>query len=200
MDLVTAHRRRILQRLAVHVCAPAVLACQALVDPSISEVKRCPKPCPAACAQACLPTGYCESATRTIAAMALAPIPVGKSWTLAVSGFPPGTDVDYVIHAGFDLIERAGRSPLNAFVAINGDSVPEFRFGGVHDSFPLWSEYESHQRSDADGTLRLPLELLNCEFADEIKIYPANCFIDDSSTLTATLVSNSAWSEAPPCD
>jgi hypothetical protein len=180
----------------------SALACQPLDDPLVGGlVKRCPKPCPAECVQSCLPGGYCSSVTRTASEMGITPIAEGSSWILAASGFPPGEDVAYAIRGGFDVVERADRAPSSVYVKVNGDSEGEFLFWASYSSFPLWNEYRSHDVAGQDGAVHLTLKLIKCELigVNGVDIL-STCFIDGTSTFTATLVSTSRWLEAPPCE
>jgi len=204
MDLVNARgpARSRIRAIVAPAFSLITIACQPLVDPAQEDaVRRCPKPCPQECPRSCLPSGYCQAVTRTAAEMGLGPVREGGSWQPNLSGFPPGAHISYAFHAGFDVVERAGRTPIGITMEVDGESLVEFRFLYVYDSFPLWADYQSQAVSASDGVLRLELDLVKCEWHTAHEDGPGStCFFDGTSTLGGTLVTISPWIEAPPCE
>lgn len=176
-------------------CGLLLLACEPLDDPTAApSVARCARPCAAACPSACLPSGYCAAVSRTAGELGLSPIAQGRSWEVAAGGFPPGAQVAYALNLGFDLAERAGRTPYREQIGIWIGSEFAFQIAGTRSAFPIWSEYQSSASADAGGALGLVLQLGSCAGVD-----PSTCSIDPASTLSFTLVNPAPWLEAPPC-
>lgn len=174
----------------------ALLACGPLaVPPSSEQIARCPRACPASCAGSCLPSGYCSQLSTTAGALGLSPAAEGDLWRIELPGFPPGADVSYALHFGFDVAARAGRIPASPRISVSLGGSTVFLLEDQYRSFPVWGDDESHAAAALDGTLRLPLQLAQC-----LMEHPSTCSIDPSSTVTATLSSTGPWLQAPPCE
>jgi hypothetical protein len=130
--------------------------------------------------------------------MALSPVDEGTAWQVALPGLPPGEDVAYAIHGGFDVKSREGQTPVWEIVVVAIGGQTAFGFGTSLDSFPVWRDYQSHARTSDDGVLRLELLTKSCRTVGLNQ--PSVCSIDGSSTFTATLLNSQGWLAAPACE
>ena len=167
-------------------------ACTPLRDPTGSQ---CPRSCDRTCNGQCLPSGFCAGSTVTAGALGLAPLPAAGSWQLAFSGFPPGADIAFSVHGGFDIAAREGRSPAMVHIGVDINGGAAFVFLDTYASFPLWGDYQGAARADGQGVLRLQLDMVTCYVNVD-----STCSIDPASTFTATLADTAQWLQAPPCD
>jgi hypothetical protein len=174
----------------------AALSCAPLEDPSDAKsVKRCPVPCPAQCGADCLPSGYCSRIVVTAGDLNLAPLAAGQWWPVDVAGMPPDAQFSYALHAGLDIVERAGRSPMSMFIAVGPIS-----FRDEFKSFPLWGDVDTIAGSvGSDGVARLQFAAAACDLFEPLTT-PGHCSIDPASTFTLTLLATHPFLEAPPCE
>ena len=180
--------------LVIRLALLLSLSCAPLVEPS-AGVRRCAKPCPSTCAAgACLPSGVCSRVVETAAQLGLAPLPEGGTWTLAASGFPPHSEVAFLLDGGFDIAARAGQLPSWIHLLLISDAA-SLLLQNQYDAFPVWGEADAHAQTDATGAVTIPFLLHDCRITG-----PSVCSISPDSTLTVTLVDTRPWLVAPPCD
>jgi hypothetical protein len=184
-------------------CAAAPLAgCDQLREVEAArDLARCPLPCPDSCPASCLPSGYCTEVTLTAGELGLSPLSAGQSWSVRAAGFPPGAWVEYQLHWGLDIVERAGKVPFYPWIAVEETHYTahgSLNIQAAYDSFPVWQTSPSFSTpANPEGTARLDLRLSNC--AGPVDGDRTTCSVDPASTLTFKLTNSAPWLEAPPC-